>query len=84
MRDVGLERADDQIVWTYAAAHGYIITTKDADFRQMSFLYGPPPKVVWIQRGNCSTNDIEEILRSRYGDLVAFESDQASAFLALV
>ena len=33
-----------------------------ADFRQMSFLFGAPPKVVWIRLGNCST---EEILSSR-------------------
>jgi hypothetical protein len=38
VRDVGLDRADDESVWRYAAAHTFVIVTKDADFRQRSFL----------------------------------------------
>src|SRR5262249_53854371 len=38
-------------VWAYAAQHGYVIVSKDAEFHQRSFLLGPPPKVVWIRRG---------------------------------
>lgn len=83
VRDVGLERADDRALWDYASSHGLTIVTKDADLHQMSFLYGHPPKVVWIQRGNCSTHEIEGILRARYNDLVAFENDIESSFLAL-
>lgn len=83
VRDVGLERADDQVVWDYAIRHQLTIVTKDADLHQMSFLYGHPPKVVWIQRGNCSTSEIEMLLRTRCNDLVAFEGDPASSFLAL-
>lgn len=83
VRDIGLERADDHVVWDYAIDKGLIIVTKDADLHQMSFLYGHPPKVVWLQRGNCSTNEIELLLRTRYNDLIAFEGDPASSFLAL-
>jgi predicted nuclease of predicted toxin-antitoxin system len=57
--DVGLSRATDEVVWNYAAQHGYVIVSKDAEFHQRSFLLGHPPKVVWIRRGNCSTGDIE-------------------------
>ena len=83
VRDVGLERADDGIVWNYAQTRGFVIATKDADFHQMSFVFGHPPKVVWIQRGNCSTADIEGILRVRFTDLSAFDADAESSFLAL-
>lgn len=83
VREVGLERADDQVVWNYASRHGLTIVTKDADLHQMSFLYGHPPKVVWIQTGNCSTGEIEKILRTRYNDLIVFERDSATSFLAL-
>ena len=30
VRDIGLERSDDQIVWDYALTHGFAIVTKDA------------------------------------------------------
>ncbi|OGK79292.1 MAG: hypothetical protein A2X52_12760 [Candidatus Rokubacteria bacterium GWC2_70_16] len=83
VRDVGLQAAGDATVWSYAAQHGYAIVSKDADFHQRSFLLGHPPKVVWIRRGNCSTVEIEEILRSRHADLLAFERDDQEAFLAL-
>jgi predicted nuclease of predicted toxin-antitoxin system len=83
VRDAGLESADDEAVWTYAAEHGYVIVSKDADFHHRSFVLGHPPKVVWIRQGNCSTSEIEEILRVRQADLLAFERDEHGAFLAL-
>lgn len=83
VRDVGLQAADDDTVWTYAAQHGFVIVSKDADFHQRSFVLGHPPKVVWIRRGNCSTVEMEAILRSHEADLLAFERDDREAFLAL-
>ena len=74
---------DDDTVWAYAAEHGFVIVSKDADFHQRSFVLGPPPKVVWIRRGNCSTVEIEVILRNHAADLLAFERDDQEAFLAL-
>jgi predicted nuclease of predicted toxin-antitoxin system len=83
VREVGLEAADDDTVWVYAAEHGYVIVSKDADFHQRSFVLGHPPKVVWIRLGNCSTSEVEVILRVRQADLSAFERDEHGAFLAL-
>ena len=59
VRDVGLAMADDRAVWDYARAGGLAIVSKDADFRQLSFLYGSPPKVVWLRVGNRSTAEID-------------------------
>jgi predicted nuclease of predicted toxin-antitoxin system len=64
VREVGLQAADDQAVWDYARDLGYAVVSKDADFRQRTFLYGSPPKVVWIRLGNCSTRAVEIILRT--------------------
>lgn len=83
VRDVGLESADDTVVWAYANEHELVITSKDSDFRQLSFSFGHPPKVVWIRRGNCSTSEIESILHNRYNDLLIFDKDEQGAFLAL-
>jgi predicted nuclease of predicted toxin-antitoxin system len=46
-----------------------LIVSKDSDFRQRSFLFGAPPKVVSIALGNCSTKAIEDTLRRHFGDL---------------
>ncbi len=83
VRSVGLEAADDARVWDYAATHGFMIVSKDADFNNRAFLFGPPPKVVWIRRGNCSTREIEDLWRARHADVVAFASDVDTALLIL-
>ena len=83
VRDVGLERAPDEVIWRYAAQHGLVITSKDSDFHQRCFVLGPPPKVIWVRRGNCSTAEIASIFREHRGDLLAFEGYPESAFLVL-
>lgn len=83
VRREGLASAEDEAVWRYAAEHGLVIVSKDADFHQRSFLYGHPPKVVWIRRGNCSTDEIAAILRAHQADLIAFAEAEQVAFLAL-
>jgi len=67
VQSVGLDRADDKAVWEFARRHNLVIVTKDADFQESSLISGAPPKVVWIRRGNCSTSEIESILR-RHSD----------------
>ncbi len=58
VRHVILHEADDRRVWEYARANGFAIVSKDEDFHQLSFLYGAPPKVVWVRLGNCTTKYI--------------------------
>ena len=61
--DVGLAQAMDRDVWSHAAQSALAIVSKDSDFSEMSVLRGFPPNVVWIRRGNCSTAEIEALLR---------------------
>jgi predicted nuclease of predicted toxin-antitoxin system len=83
VRSVGLETADDARVWDHAAEHEFMIVSKDADFNNRAFLFGPPPQVVWIRRGNCSTRDIEDLSRARHSDLTTFAANAAAALLIL-
>jgi predicted nuclease of predicted toxin-antitoxin system len=80
---VGLIGAPDRTVWEYAQEHGFVIVSKDEDFQRLSILHGPPPKVIWIRVGNCSTDDIMQLLKERYTDIQAFMAHQEAAFLAL-
>lgn len=83
VRMIGLNAASDTIIWDYAKRNGYMIVSKDADFRQRSFLLGYPPKVIWIRRGNCSTNAVVTILRNHVADIARFEADPTAAVLIL-
>ena len=83
VRDVGLERAVDRAIWDYARDNGFTILSKDSDFHQLSFVLGAPPQVIWIRAGNCSTKQLEEIVRSRSHDIEAFAADADAAFLVI-
>ena len=56
---LGLGGAEDGAVWEHAGLHGFIIVSKDSDFRDRSILVGAPPKVIWLRLGNCSTGSGE-------------------------
>jgi len=80
---VGLDTALDRAVWEYARQHDYMIVTKDADFSELIVLLGHPPKVLWIRRGNCSTYDIEVLLRESYEAIAALSDDPETGVLTL-
>jgi predicted nuclease of predicted toxin-antitoxin system len=83
VRDLDLHEADDAAIWHHAAEHDLAIVSKDADFHQMSLLYGPPPKTVWLCVGNASTPDIAGLLRKHHATMRRFHEDPDSALLAL-
>jgi len=80
---VELDRSLDQEIWDYARQHDYIIVTKDVDFSEFSILQGFPPKVIWIRRGNCSTQDIEIILRENFDAIKVMNEDIDTGILEL-
>ncbi|TVQ18451.1 MAG: hypothetical protein EA361_01375 [Bacteroidetes bacterium] len=81
LQDLGLDIADDSIVWEFAKSEGYTIVTKDNDFNNLVSLFGFPPKVIWIRRGNCSTNDLKELLNSNIELIQAFILDSNNGIL---
>lgn len=83
VKDVGLESATDDSVWADATLHRFAIVSKDSDVRQHRFNYGHPPKVIWVRFGNCSTAEIEAVLRRLHDDIVSFEQDERGSLLAV-
>lgn len=80
---LGLGRAADESVWECALREGFLIVTKDADFSDRSVLRGFPPKVIWLRRGNCTTGQVEEILRRHYEEVKALDEDSQAGVLSL-
>ena len=79
----GLDCASDEQVWEHARLNGFAIVTKDADFNNLSVVRGNPPKVVWLLVGNCTTGQVEALLRTRIAEIEAFEKDDSLGTLAL-
>jgi predicted nuclease of predicted toxin-antitoxin system len=74
---------DDDDIWMFAGAGGFVVVSKDTDFYRMSILRGSPPKAVWLRIGNAGTVAVASLLRASLSPLLHFESDTATALLIL-
>jgi predicted nuclease of predicted toxin-antitoxin system len=82
--DVGLTAATDLRIWDFAKENGYIVVTKDKDFREFSLDMGAPPKLIWIGMGNCSTREIERALRDYAIRISTFAESEQTSLLIIV
>jgi predicted nuclease of predicted toxin-antitoxin system len=83
VKDLGMEQTDDRLIWERAKQDGLIIVSKDSDFYQRAVLFGHPPKVIWIKRGNCPTKQVEFILRGHFDRIKRFDNDSQANCLIL-
>jgi predicted nuclease of predicted toxin-antitoxin system len=72
---LGLASVDDLALWSFAKENGFTLVTKDSDFHDLCAVRGAPPKVVWLRVGNCSVNEIEQVLRAAEADIRALDED---------
>jgi len=78
VRHLGMAEVDDRTIWRFAGMNGFVLVTLDADFAEMAALHGPPPKIIWLRRGNRPTTAIEALLRGHRHAIAAFEHDDAA------
>lgn len=83
VQSAGLDRASDEAVWNHGLAGGFVIVTKDSDFQERSQITGSAPCIVWIRRGNCSTEDIAAMLRNGAEKIAALGKERETEFLVL-
>ena len=83
VRTVGLRGMEDRHVWEYARNEGFAIVSKDTDFRELGYVEGAPPKVVWLDVGNAGTKAIEQLLRREHERVGTFAESKESSVLIL-
>lgn len=83
LRECGLKGAKDKVIWEYARSNGLTIVSKDADFYQRTLLFGSPPKLVWLRIGNCTRNDLIDLLTRHEQEILALENDPFESILVL-
>ena len=73
---LGMESATDKEVWSRARADGYVIVTRDADFQELSLVWGAPPQVIRLRTANLSRAAALKLLLDHRGAIVtALEVD---------
>lgn len=83
LKDFDLTREQDEPIWTFAAAQGFTIVSKDSDFMHLSMVRGHPPKVVHIRLGNCPTGRISERLAAEAKAIQEFVVDELASLLII-
>lgn len=83
VRDVGLRTGSDAQIWEFAKSEGFVIVSKDTDFRERSFVSGFPPKVVWVNLGNAGTLEVAARLTSAHAALAGFVADSVESLLVI-
>jgi len=81
VRGLGLEQANDEVIWARALAGAYAIVSLDADFAELSALRGAPPKVIWLRCGNQTTAFVAALLRAHATAIIAFVEDAEASCL---
>jgi predicted nuclease of predicted toxin-antitoxin system len=78
---LNLEQADDVLIRQYALKNDFVIVTRDADFYEMSLVYGQPPKIIWLKTGNQSKAETIALLlhNKDWIEQVLFAEDKACA-----
>jgi len=83
VRDVGLRAVEDRQIWDYARTHGFVIVSKDTDFRERSYVEGFPPKIIWLDVGNEGTPAIAELLQHERERIERFGNQEETSLLIL-
>lgn len=78
-----MQGCTDSDIWKLAKANDYIIVSKDNDFRQRSFLFGAPPKVIWLNVGNHGTQAIKDLILTEYTNITTFYKNKEEGLLVL-
>ena len=78
-----MKATDDPIVWDSAKDNNLMIVSKDANMHDISLVFGNPPKVIWLRLGNCSTQQVENVLRRNFDAIKLFYDDETLSLLAL-
>jgi len=59
---LGMESASDKEVWMRAKADGFVVVTRDADFQELSLVWGAPPQVIRLRTPNTTRAAILRLL----------------------
>ncbi len=67
---LGLDRTPDNEAFRAAADANATVLTKDIDFARLVQRHGPPPAVLWLRCGNCTTPRLRELLEQSLGSAI--------------
>ena len=81
--DVDMLRTPDPEIWQHAKENDFTIIRKNDDFLPLAHRFGPPPKLVMVEMGNCSNAILAERLRESAARLNEFVTHTRAGIIKL-
>ncbi|MFN0014267.1 MAG: DUF5615 family PIN-like protein [Saprospiraceae bacterium] len=78
VKTLSLTDVSDYQIYFFAREHGFAaVFTQDEDFYGLLLEHNPPPKIIWLRTGNCSTAFLAEVILRNSNLILAFLEDDA-------
>lgn len=62
VRFVGLEDTSDAQIFEFAKSNDFAIVTFDSDFVDLNAIRGTPPKIIYLNTGNLTTQSVSDLI----------------------
>ena len=84
VRFIGLEDASDVEIFEFAKSTGFAIVTFDSDFVDLNALRGTPPKIIYLNTGNLTTQSISELVLNNLLTIQHYVKSETDNILELI
>jgi len=81
---LGMESAPDKEVWQRAKDDGYVVVSRDADFQELSLVWGAPPQVIRLRTPNQTRAAVLKLLLDNKDVILTALEAQALASIELI
>ncbi len=81
---LGMESASDKEVWQRAKDEGYVVVTRDADFQELSLVWGAPPQVIRLRTPNQTRAAVLKLLLDNKAAIASALELDARASIELI
>jgi predicted nuclease of predicted toxin-antitoxin system len=79
-----MESASDKEVWQRAKDDGYVVVSRDADFQELSLVWGAPPQVIRMRTPNQTRAAVLKLLLDNKDVILTALETQALASIDLI
>ena len=81
---LGMESVSDKDVGQRAKDDGYVVVSRDADFQELSIVWGSPPQVVRLRTPNQNRAAVLKLLLDNKDFIISALVDEARASIELM
>ena len=84
VRLVGLEDASDSEIFEFAKTNKFVVVTFDSDFVDLNALRGTPPKIIYLNTGNLTTQSVSKLILNNLLTIQHYLSAETDSILEII